>query len=182
MLSSLVVLLMLLFPKFSDTMSREFEMSMMGELNFFLGLQIKKTQDMIFVHQGKYTKDVLKKFYMSEDKPLSTSMSTTTALDVDEDDELVDQKEYKSMIGSLLYLIVMRPDIHFSVCLCARFHASPCTSHRQGVKQIMKYPHFTPEFDLWYSYSSVMSCMVIHMLILWVAACIASPPLGLISF
>jgi hypothetical protein len=69
-----------LVSKFSNTMSREFEKSMMGELNFFIGLQIKQTQDGTFVHQGKYTKDVLKKFDMGEAKPLSTSMSTTTPL------------------------------------------------------------------------------------------------------
>jgi hypothetical protein len=93
----------------SDLMSREFEMSMMGELNFFLGLQIKQTQDETFVHHCKYTKDVLKKFDMGEGKPLSTPMSTSTTLDTDEDGELVDQKEYRSMIGSLLYLTATRP-------------------------------------------------------------------------
>jgi hypothetical protein len=110
-----------LVSRFSNLMSREFEMSMMGELNFFLGLQIKQTQDGTFVHQGKYTKDVLKKFDMGEGKPLSTPMSTSTTLDTDEDGEPVDQKEYRSMIGSLLYLIATRPDIHFAVCVCARF-------------------------------------------------------------
>ena len=84
----------------------------------------------MFMHQTNYTKDILKKLDMVEAKPLSTPMSTMTALDADEDGELVDQKEYKSMIGSLLYLMVTRPDIHFAVCLCARFQASPRTSHR----------------------------------------------------
>ena len=83
-----------LVAKFSDTMSREFEMSMMGELTIFLGLQIKQTREGTFVHQGKYTKDVLKKFDMGEAKPLSTPMSTTTALDEDKEGEGVDQKEY----------------------------------------------------------------------------------------
>jgi hypothetical protein len=73
-----------LVSKFSDLMSREFFMSMIGELNFFLGLQIKQTQDGTFVHQGKYTKDILKKFDMGEAKSLSTPISTTTALDADE--------------------------------------------------------------------------------------------------
>ena len=100
-----------LVAKFSETMSREFEMSMMGELTFFLGLQIKQTREGTFVHQGKYTKDVLKKFDMGEAKPLSTPMSTTTALDEDKEGEAVDQKEYRSMIGSLLYLTATRPDI-----------------------------------------------------------------------
>jgi hypothetical protein len=111
-------------------MSKQFEMSMMGELNFFLGFQIKQTQDGIFVHQGKYTKDVLNKFDMGEAKPLSTPTSTMTVLDADEDDKPVDQKEYRSMISSLLYLTMMRPDIHFSVCLCACFQASLRTSHK----------------------------------------------------
>jgi hypothetical protein len=138
-------------------MSREFEMSMMGQLNFFLGLQIKQTQDETFVHQGKYTKDILKKFDMGEGKPLSMPMSTSTTLDTDEDGEPVDQKEYRSMIGSLLYLTMMRLDIHFTVCLCAHFQASPHTSHRKALKRIMRYLRFTPELGLWYSSSSVRS-------------------------
>ncbi|XP_066324527.1 uncharacterized protein [Miscanthus floridulus] len=92
-----------LVKKFADVMSKEFEMSMMGELNFFLGLQIKQTLEGTFVHQGKYTKDVLKKFAMDDAKPISTPMPTSAALDADEDGEPVDQKEYRSMIGSLLH-------------------------------------------------------------------------------
>jgi hypothetical protein len=132
-------------------------MSMMSELNFSLGLQIKQTQGGTFVHQGKYPKDVLKKFDMGEVKPLSMPMSTTMTLDVDEDSEPVDQKEYMNVIGSLLYLTTTRPDIHFAVCMCACFQASPHTSHRQAVKQIMRYLRFIPEFGLWYSSSSVLS-------------------------
>jgi hypothetical protein len=84
---------------------------MMGELQFFLGLQTKQAKEGTFVHQVKYTKDILKKFKMDESKPLSTSMSMTTVLDADEDGEPVDQKEYRSMIDFLLYLTAMRPDI-----------------------------------------------------------------------
>jgi hypothetical protein len=143
--------------KFVDTMSREFEMSMMGELNFFLSLQIKQSKEGTFVHQGKYTKDMLKKFDMADAKPLSTPMATTTVLNADEDGEVVDQKEYQSMIGSLLYLMATRPNIHFAVCLCTHFQSSPRTSHRQAVKRIMRYLHFTPEFGLWYCSSSTLS-------------------------
>ena len=110
-----------LVAKFAEIMGREFEMSMMGELTFFLGLQIKQTREGAFVHQGKYTKDVLKKFDMGEAKPLSTPMSTTMALDADEEGEAMDQKEYRSMIGSLLYLMETRLDIQFMVCLFAHF-------------------------------------------------------------
>ena len=146
-----------LVTRFTDSMSREFEMSMMGELKFFLRLQIKQSREGTFVHQGKYTKDVLRKFDMADAKPLSTPMATMTALDADEDGEPVDQKEYRSMIGSLLYLTATRPDIQFAVCLCARFQASPRTSHRQAVKRIMRYLRFTPEFGLWFSAASSLS-------------------------
>jgi hypothetical protein len=85
---------------FAEDMSKEFEMSMMGELQFFLGLQIKQAKEGTFVHQAKYTKDILNMFKMDESKPLSTSMSMTTELDADEDGEPVDQMEYQSMIGT----------------------------------------------------------------------------------
>jgi hypothetical protein len=137
-----------LVAMFFETMSRKFEMSMMDELTFFLGLQIKQTREGTFVHQGKYTKDLLRKFDMGEAKPLSTPKSTTTALDEDKKGEAVDQKEYRSMIRSLLYLTATRPDIQFTVCLCARFQSSPRTSHRQAVKRIMRYLRFTLEFGL----------------------------------
>nr|ABA98046.1 retrotransposon protein, putative, Ty1-copia subclass [Oryza sativa Japonica Group] len=96
---------------FAETMRREFEMSMMGELSYFLGLQIKQTPQGTFVHQTKYTKDLLRRFKMENCKPISTPIGSTAVLDPDEDGEAVDQKEYRSMIGSLLYLTASRPDI-----------------------------------------------------------------------
>jgi hypothetical protein len=135
-------------------MSREFDMSMMGELTFFLGPQIKQTHEGTFVHQGKYTKDMLKKFDMGEAKPLSMPMSTTMALDEDKEGEAMDQKEYRSMIGSLLYLTAMRPDIQFTIRLCVCFQSSPHMSHRQAIKRILRYLYFTPEFGLWFLASS----------------------------
>jgi hypothetical protein len=89
-------------------MSREFEMSMMDELQYFLGLQIKQVKDGKFMHQTKYTKDMLRKFQMQDVKPMSTPMGSTATLDADEDGEPVDQREYRSMIGSLLYLTATR--------------------------------------------------------------------------
>jgi hypothetical protein len=118
-----------LFTRFTEDMSREFEMSMMGEFQFFLGLQIKQSKERIFVHQAKYNKDIVREFKMEDSKAIATPMSMTTALDADEEGEHVDQKEYRSMIWSLLYLMATRPDIQFSVCLYAHFQASPRTSH-----------------------------------------------------
>ncbi|WVZ70860.1 LOW QUALITY PROTEIN: hypothetical protein U9M48_019494 [Paspalum notatum var. saurae] len=90
-----------LVSSFAEQMSREFEMSLMGELQFFLGLQIKQGPEGTFVHQAKYTRDTLKKFDMGDSKPMTTPMSTNTALDADKDGEAVDQKEFRGMIGSL---------------------------------------------------------------------------------
>jgi hypothetical protein len=102
-------------------MENEFQMSMMGELTFFLGIQVKQMKQGTFVHQAKHTKDQMKKFNMDELKPVSTPMSTIASLDPDENSEAVDPREYRSMIGSLLYLTVTRSDIQFTVCLCAHF-------------------------------------------------------------
>jgi hypothetical protein len=143
-----------LVARFAEDMSREFVMSMMGELQFFLGLQIRQSKEGTFVHQAKYTKDIVRKFKMEDSKAMATPMSMTTALGADEEGEHVEQKEYQSMIGSLLYLMVTRPDIQLSVCLCTCFQACPRTSHQQAVKRIFRYLRHTTGFGLWYSSSS----------------------------
>jgi hypothetical protein len=129
-------------------------MSTMGELTFFLGIQVKQTKQGNFVHQAKYMKDIIKKFNMTELKPVSTSMNSAASLGPDEDGEAMDQREYKSMIGSLLYLTATWSDIQFVVGPCARFQASPHSSHRTAVQWIFRYLKHTPEFGIWYSSSS----------------------------
>ncbi|GJT02037.1 retrovirus-related pol polyprotein from transposon TNT 1-94 [Tanacetum coccineum] len=124
---------------FAKIMHDEFEMSMMGELNFFLGLQIKQLEDGIFFNQSKYIKEMLKKFRLEDSKPMKTPMSTETKLTKDVEGESVDNTKYRGMIGSLLYLTASRPDIMFSVCLCARFQEDPKTSHLEAVKRIFRY-------------------------------------------
>jgi hypothetical protein len=168
--------------KFADEMSREFEMSMMGELQYFLGLQIKQVKYGTFVHQTKYTKDMLKKFQMQDVKPMSTPMGSTATLYADEDGEPVDQREYRSMIGSLLYLTATRPDMQFSVCLRAHFQASPRTSHRRAVKRIFRYLQSAPGLGLWYSSSSTLSLHGFSMRILLVVESRGSLLLLLASF
>jgi hypothetical protein len=146
-----------LVARFAEDMSRVFEMSMTGELQFFHRLQIKQSKEGTFVHQSKYTNNIVRKFKMEDSKAMTTPMITTTALDADEEGEHVDQEEYRSMIGSLLYLTATRPDIQFSVCLCTRFQASLRTSHQQAVKPIFRYLRHTPDFGLWYSASSSLA-------------------------
>jgi hypothetical protein len=143
-----------LVSRFQEMMESEFQMSMMGELTFFLGIQVKQTKQDSFVHQAKYTKDLKKKFSMVELKPVSTPVSSAASLGSDEDGEAVDQREYRSMIGSLLYLTVTRPDIQFTVGPCTRFQASPRSPHRMAVQRIFRYLKHTPEFGIWHSASS----------------------------
>jgi hypothetical protein len=127
---------------------------MMGELTFFLGIQVKQMKEDIFIHQAKYIKDLMKKFNMAELKTMSIPISTTTVLDLDENGEAIDQREYRSMIGPLLYLTVTRPDIQFIMCLCAHFQSFPCSSHQTIVQRIFRYLEHAPEFRDWYSASS----------------------------
>ena len=125
--------------EFAKLMQGEFEMSMMGELTFFLGLQIKQTNEGIFINQAKYTKELLKKFGMESSKEIGTPMNPACRLDKDEEGNSIDQKLYRGMIGSLVYLTASRPDILFSVCVCARFQSNPKESPMLVVKKILKY-------------------------------------------
>jgi hypothetical protein len=102
-------------------MTKRFEMSMMGELKFFLGFQIKQLKEGTFISQTKYTHDMLKKFDMENVKPIKTPMPTNGHLDLNEEEKVMDTKVYHFMIGSLLYLCASRPNIMLSVCMCARF-------------------------------------------------------------
>jgi hypothetical protein len=117
-----------LVSNFQEIMESEFQISMMGELTFLLGTQVKQMKRDTFVHQAKYTKDLMKKFNMAKLKPLSTLMSTATVLDPTKNGEVVDQREYMSMIGSLLYLIVTRSNIQF-IMGCVRAFRLPHTLH-----------------------------------------------------
>jgi hypothetical protein len=99
--------------EFSRIMIQKFKMSMMGELKYFLGFQIKQLQDGTFISQTKYIQDILKKFGMKDDKPIKTPMGTNGHLDLDTGGKSVDQKVYRSMIGSLLYLCASRPELCF---------------------------------------------------------------------
>jgi hypothetical protein len=135
--------------EFSRIMVKKFEMSMMGELKYFLGVQIKQLQNGTFISQTKYIQDILKKFGMKDGKP-KTPMGTNGHLDLDTRGKSIDQKVYRSMIGSLLYLCASRPDIMLSVCMCARFQADPKEVYLRAVKRIMRYLVYTPKFGFWY--------------------------------
>jgi len=104
----------------------------------------------VFISQEKYPQDLLKRFKMMDCKPIKTPMALNRHLDLDEGDNLVDKTLYRSMIGSLLYLTASRPDIMFSVCMCARYQAMPMESHLIAIKRILRYLKDTPYLGLWY--------------------------------
>jgi hypothetical protein len=103
------------YDRFVKMMANESEMSMIGEFSYFLGLQIKQLKNGTFVSQGKYNKDIFKKFGMEDAKGISTPMGTNESLDSDASGNMVDQTMYRSMIGSLLYVTTSRSDVMFNV-------------------------------------------------------------------
>jgi hypothetical protein len=141
---------MIISEEFGELMSKEFEMSMIGELTYFLGFQAKQMKDGNFLSQEKYTKDLLKRFNMEKCKPIKTPMPTNGHLNLDEGGNPDDQTLYRSMTDSLLYLTASRPNIMFSVCMCARFQANPKKAHLRAFTRILRYLKHTPSVGLWY--------------------------------
>ncbi|GJS63810.1 ribonuclease H-like domain-containing protein [Tanacetum coccineum] len=125
-------------------------MSSMEELTFFLGLQVKQKKDGIFISQDKYVDEILKKFKFIDVKTASKPMETQKPLLKDEDGEEVDVHMYRSMIGSLMYLTSLRPDIMFAVCACARYQVNSKVSHLHAMKRIFRYLKGQPKLGLWY--------------------------------
>jgi hypothetical protein len=135
---------------FASAMQSEFEMSMIGELSFFLGLQITQRSEGIFLSQEKYLREILKRFQMEDSTPVSTPMVTGCKLSKDDDSPDVDQSSYRSMIGSLLYITTSRPDIMHVVGMVGRYQSAPKQSHLIAVKRIFKYLKGTMNYGLWY--------------------------------
>jgi hypothetical protein len=135
---------------FASSMESEFEMSMIGELSFFLGLQITQRPDGIFISQGKYLREMMKRFQMEDSKPVGTPMVTGCKLSKDDDSPDVDQSSYRSMIGILLYITTSRPDIMHVVGMVGRYKAAPKQSHLQAVKRIFRYLKEKMTYGLWY--------------------------------
>nr|GEZ51562.1 uncharacterized mitochondrial protein AtMg00810-like [Tanacetum cinerariifolium] len=139
-----------LCTEFEELMHDKFQISSMGELTFFLVLQVKKKSDGIFISQGKYVDEILRKFKYADVKPASTPMDKENALLKDSDGDDVDVHLYMSMIGSLMYLTSSKPNIMFVVCTCVRFQVYPKVSHLHAVKRIFRYLKGQPKLGLWY--------------------------------
>ncbi|CAM8951469.1 unnamed protein product [Rhodiola kirilowii] len=140
-------------------MQSEIKMSMVGEMSYFLGLQVKQKVDGIFLSQSKYARNLIKKFDLEKAAHKRTPAATHVKITKDEVGTSVDQTLYMSMIGSLLYLTTSRPDIAHVVGVCARYQANPKKSHLLNVKRIIKYVCGTANYGLWYT-KDTNSCLV----------------------
>ncbi|GJV62638.1 retrovirus-related pol polyprotein from transposon TNT 1-94 [Tanacetum coccineum] len=136
--------------RFEKLMHSRFEMSLMREIKFFLGLQIHQSPRGIFINQAKYALEILKKHGMDKCDTVGTPMATKPKLDADLSGKLVDQTDYYSKIRSLMYLTSSRPDIVQAVCYCARYQARPTKKHLKEVKRIFRYLRGTINMGLWY--------------------------------
>ncbi|XP_019087606.1 PREDICTED: uncharacterized protein LOC109127414 [Camelina sativa] len=140
-----------LVKQFVESMSQEFEMSMVGELRYFLGLQVEQSADVIFVSQSTYAKELVQRFGLDKSKEAKIPMGANDKLSKEEEGEDVDERLYKGMIGSLLYLTASRPDICLSLGICACYHAKPKMLHLLAVKKIIKYIKGTLDFGIYYT-------------------------------
>ena len=137
---------------FSEQMNKEFEMSMFGEIKFFVGLQIQQSNNGIQITQSKYIKEIVKKFGMKDCKSVGTPMCTRLKFTKEDESKEVDQTLYRSMIGKLQYVVHTRPDIALAVGIVARFLAKPRENHIMEIKRIMRYLKGTEEYGLWYKF------------------------------
>ncbi|GKB66567.1 retrovirus-related pol polyprotein from transposon TNT 1-94 [Tanacetum coccineum] len=143
--------------EFANQMTNKFKMSMMGQMSFFLGLQISQSPRGIFINQSKYASEIVKKYGLHSTDSVDTPMIENKKLDEDLQGKPVDATLYRGMIGSLMYLTSSRPDLNYVVCLCARYQAKPTEKHLQAVKRIFRYLNGTINMGLWYSKDTDMS-------------------------
>ncbi|GJX33810.1 hypothetical protein Tco_0245367 [Tanacetum coccineum] len=138
-------------------MSSKFQMSMMGQMSFFLGLQVSQSPRGIFINQAKYALETLKKYGMDLSDPVDTPMVDRLKLDEDLMGIPVDQTRFRGMVGSLMYLTASRPDLVFAVCMCARYQAKPTKKHFEAIKRVFRYLKGTINMGLWYPKDNAMS-------------------------
>nr|GEU77268.1 hypothetical protein [Tanacetum cinerariifolium] len=146
--------LTLFIRRFHNDILVPLRMSVMGEMTFFLGLQVNQSPCGIFINQSKYVLEILKKYGMESYDPVGTPMEIKDKLDLDQNDTPIDARKYRSMIGVLMYLTSNRPDIVHATCLCARYQANPIEKHLKEVKRIFRYLRGTVNTGLWYTKDS----------------------------
>lgn len=135
---------------FRKSMEEEFDMTNLGKMRFFLGIEVLQTSHGIHISQGKYALEVLRRFDMENCNSVRSPMVPGNKLSLDEDGELVDETFYKQIIGSLIYITTTRPDLQFSVSLLSRYMSKPTTLHLQAAKRVLRYLRGTVDFGIWF--------------------------------
>ena len=135
---------------FMEEMKNQFEMSGLGEMNYFLGLEVYQSKDGIFFNQEKYAHEVLKKYRMGNCKSAPTPLVQNMKLSKEDGAEKIDASLYRSLIGSLLYLTASRPDLMYSASLLSRFMQSPSKTHFIAAKRVLRYLRGTMQLGIWY--------------------------------
>ncbi|XP_073219704.1 uncharacterized protein [Cicer arietinum] len=136
--------------KLVEDMKNQFEMSSLGEMNYFLGLEVYQSEDEIFLNQEKYAREILKKFRMESCKSVPTPLVSNLKLSKEDETEKIDASLYRSLIRSLLYLTSSRPDLMYATSLLSRFMQSPTKTHFAAVKRVLRYVKGITQFGIWY--------------------------------
>ncbi|KAK0597781.1 hypothetical protein LWI29_028530 [Acer saccharum] len=139
-----------MMKEFKEDMMKTFEMTDLGLMHYFLGIEINQEKSGIFVSQKKYTESLLKKFKMSECKPVATPLVTNEKFRKEDGSNKADVSIYRSLIGSLLYLTATRPDIMYATSLLSRFMQNPTQVHYGAAKQILRYLQGTKDYGIWF--------------------------------
>jgi hypothetical protein len=139
-----------LFDNFKISMEKNFAMTDLGRMRYFLGIEVKQTKEGIFMHQQKYACEILNRFNMENCNNVCNPIVSGNKLKKDETGIACDSTNYKQMVGCLMYLLATRPDLAFLVCLVARFMERPTKIHVAAVKRILRYLKGTTSYGLWY--------------------------------
>lgn len=151
-----------LIYSFIDRLSHEFAMKDLGDLHYFLGVQVVRTPSSLFLSQHKYVLDLIKRFRMHTCKHVRTSVASKTSLTLLDGELLVDPTEYRSMVGALQYLTMTRPDIVYIIHIVFQFMHVSRTTHLHAVKRIFRYLHGTADHGLHLQSSKVPSLVVAY--------------------
>ncbi|KAG6475047.1 hypothetical protein ZIOFF_064264 [Zingiber officinale] len=145
-----------LFQEFKKSMMVEFEMSDLGMMHYFLGMEVVQSTKGIFISQKKYVQEILDRFQMKDCNPVSTPTEFGLKLNKDHEGKKVDSTIYKQIVGSLMYLTATRPDIMYSVSLISRYMENPTEIHLLAAKRILRYLQGTKDFGLFYKKETSM--------------------------
>ncbi|KAG6520983.1 hypothetical protein ZIOFF_018048 [Zingiber officinale] len=143
-----------MFGEFKEVMTKEFEMTDIGLMAYYLGIEVNQREDGSFISQAGYAREILKKFRMDNSKSINTPVECGVKLSKHDEEEKVDPTFFKSLVGSLRYLTCTRPDILYAVGLVSRYMEDPTTTHLKIAKRILRYIKGTIDFGLFYSTSN----------------------------